>query len=135
MHRAFAEAEASGVQTFRAPKLAEAARQAYQGRNLVDGAKAVGAAAEELRKAERERVMQSIERAEFVLTVGEQAGAGLGEPSRLLQDAIVATKADEHRKALQLAGDAQAKAERGLGGRASVEIGGLRRGPAHLGGD
>src|SRR2546422_227947 len=135
IHRAFAEAEAFGVQTVRARKLAEAARQAYQERNLADVAKAVDAAAEELRKAERERVMQSIERAEFVLTVGEQAGADLGEPSRLLQDAIVATKADEHRKALQLAGDAQAKAERILGDRASEKIGALRGALPHLGDD
>src|SRR5207244_11308695 len=119
IHRAFAEAEAFGVQTVRARKLAEAARQAYQERNLADVGKAVDAAAEELRKAERERVMQSIERAEFVLTVGEQAGADLGEPSRPLQAGHVTTKAGEHRKALQAAGDAQAKAERILGDRAS----------------
>jgi len=135
LHRAFAEAEAFGVQTVRARKLAEAARQAYQERNLPDVAKAVDAAAAELRKAERERVMQSIERAEFVLTVGEQAGADLGEPSRLLQEAIVATKADEHRRALQLAGDAQTKAERILGDRASEKIGALRGALPHLGDD
>ncbi len=79
--------------------------------------------------------MQSIERAEFVLTVGEQAGADLGEPSRLLQEAIVATKADEHRRALQLAGDAQTKAERILGDRASEKIGALRGALPHLGDD
>jgi len=123
------------VQTVRARKLAEAARQAYQERNLADVAKAVDAAAEELRKAERERVMQSIERAEFVLTLGEQAGADLGEASRLLQDAIVATKADEHRKALQLAGDAQTKAERILVDRATEKIGALRGALPHLGDD
>src|SRR5256712_227102 len=76
MHRAFAETEAFGVQTVRARKLAEVARQAYQERNLADVAKAVDAAAEELRKAERERVMQSIERAEFVLT-GVDVGANV----------------------------------------------------------
>jgi hypothetical protein len=135
LHRAFAEAEAFGVQTVRPRKLAEAARQAYQERNLADVAKAVDASAEELRKAERERVMQSIERAEFVLTLGEQAGVDLGEPSRLLQEAIVATKADEHRKALQLAGDAQTKAERILGDRASEQIGALRGALPHLGDD
>src|SRR2546426_11891606 len=40
MHRAFAETEAFGVQTVRARKLAEVARQAYQERNLADVAKA-----------------------------------------------------------------------------------------------
>src|SRR3989454_410494 len=135
MHRAFAEAEAFGVQTVRARKLAEVARQAYQERNLADVAKAVDATAEELRKAERERVMQSIERAEFVLTLGEQAGADLADASRLLQEAIVATKADEHRKALQLAGDAQAKAERILSDRAGEKIVALRAALPHLGDD
>src|SRR3989454_350619 len=135
MHRAFAETEAFGVQTVRARKLAEVARQAYQERNLADVAKAVDAAAEELRKAERERVMQSIERAEFVLTLGEQAGADLADASRLLHEAIVATKADEHRRALQLAGDAQAKAERILSDRAGEKIVALRAALPHLGDD
>ncbi|TLZ84809.1 MAG: hypothetical protein E6K03_01100 [Methanobacteriota archaeon] len=135
MHRAFAETEAFGVQTVRARKLAEVARQAYQERNLADVAKAVDAAAEELRKAERERVMQSIERAEFVLTLGEQAGADLADASKLLHEAIVATKADEHRRALQLAGDAQAKAERILSDRAGEKIVALRAALPHLGDD
>src|SRR5256712_811511 len=108
LHRAFAEAEAFGVQTVRARKLAEAARQAYQERNLADIAKAIDAAAEELRKAERERVMQSIERAEFVLTVGEQAGADPGGPAPLPPDAIVATKADEQPTTVPPSGEAQA---------------------------
>src|SRR3989454_10161904 len=77
--------------------------------------------------------MQSIERAEFVLTLGEQAGADLADASRLLQEAIVATKADEHRKALQLAGDAQAKAERILSDRAGEKIVALRAALPHLG--
>jgi len=72
---------------------------------------------------------------EFVLTLGEQAGADLSEPSKLLQEAIFATKADEHRKALQLAGDAEAKAERILSERAAEMIAALRGSLPHLGDD
>src|SRR5947209_449185 len=57
------------------------------------------------------------------------------DASRLLQEAIVATKADEHRKALQLAGDAQAKAERILSDRAGEKIVALRAALPHLGDD
>src|SRR2546425_184289 len=89
VHRSFAEAEAFGVQTTRARKLAETARQAYQDRNLVDVEQAVDGAMDELRKTERERVMQSLERGEFVLTLAEQNGVDVSGPSKLLQDAIV----------------------------------------------
>src|SRR5207249_38244 len=47
----------------------------------------------------------------------------------------VATKADEHRKALQFAGDAQSKAERVLTDRAAEKIAALRGALPHLGDD
>ena len=133
LHRAFAEVEGFGVQTVRARKLSEAARQAYQERNPPEVEKAVEAAFDELRKAERERIMQSIEGAEFILTLGEQTGVDLAEASMLLQDAIVATKASEHRKALQLATEAQGKAERILSDHATFQITTLRKALPHLG--
>src|SRR5439155_330507 len=123
---------------------AQLAKQGFQAIQQAEFQRVVGViatsrekftAAEELRRAERERVMQSIERAEFVLTLGEQAGVDLSEPSRLLQEAIVATKADEHRKALQFAGDAQSKAERVLTDRAAEKIAALRGALPHLGAD
>lgn len=135
LHRAFAEAESLGVQTIRARKFSEVARQAYQDRNPEEVEKSLASATEELRKAERERVMQSLERVEFILTVGEQEGAELTEPSKLLQEAIVATKADEHRKALELATQAQTKAERVLSDRASLQITALRSSLTLLGDD
>src|SRR5207245_3563831 len=67
--------------------------------------------------------------------VGEQGGVGRSEPSRLHQEAIVATKADEHRRALQFAGDAQSKAERILTDRAAEKIAALRGALPHLGDD
>ena len=135
LYRAFVEAESHGVQTMRARKFAEVARQAYQDRNPGEVEQALESAHDELRKAERERVMQSIERAEFVLTLGEQHGVDLSGPSKLLQDAIVATKADEHRKALELASDAQTKAERILSDRATQQIAALRSSLALIGDD
>src|SRR5207253_2272786 len=72
LHRSFAEVEGFGVQTVRARKFSEAARQAYQERNPAEVEKAVQSAYDELRRAERERVLEAIERAEFILTLGEQ---------------------------------------------------------------
>src|SRR2546426_466636 len=52
-----------------------------------------------------------------------------------LHRAFAATEADEHRKALQLAGDAQARAERILSDRAGEKIVALRASLPHLGDD
>ena len=133
LHRSFAEVEGFGVQTVRARKLAEAARRAYQERNPPEVEKAIQAAFDELRRAERERVMEAIERAEFILTLGEQNGADLSEPSRLLQDAIVAAKADDYRHALDLAAGVQGNAGRILAERAAGQISALRTSLPHLG--
>src|SRR2546430_729123 len=133
LHRSFAEVEGFGVQTVRARKLAETARQAYQERNPAEVEKAVQSAFEELRRAERERVLEAIERAEFILTVGEQNGVDLSEPSKLLQEAIVATKADDYRHALNLAAVLQGKAERRLAEHAAGLISTLRTSLPYLG--
>src|SRR5438046_2639584 len=133
LHRSFAEVEGFGVQTLRARKLAEAARQAYQDRNPPEVEKAIQASFEELRRAERERVMEAIERTEFILTLGEQNGADLSEPSRSLQEAIVAVKADDYRRALDLAAAVQAKVGRILAERAAGQISSLRTALPHRG--
>ncbi len=135
LHRAFADTESFGVSTVRARQFAGVARQAYQDRNPTEVAKAVDQAFDELRRAERERVMQAIERAEFVLTLGEQNGADLSEPSKLLREAVVATKADEYRKALQLTADVQTKTEQVLTDQAAQRISALRSSLPHLGDD
>jgi len=135
LHRAFAEAEARGVDTKPARLLAERARDAYQGHDLAALERAVDSGHEELRKSEREQVMRTIERAEFVLTVGEQSGADLAEASKLLEDAIVATKANDHRRALDLVGQAQAKAEDALRAHAAERITVLRNAVPHVGDD
>jgi len=133
LQHSFAEVEGFGVQTVRARKFAEAARQAYQDRNPSEVEKAIQSAFDELKRAEREQVMQSLERAEFVLTLGEQNAADLSVPSKLLQDAIVATKGDEFRRALDIAARAQAGAERVLAEHAAKQISALRGSLPHLG--
>lgn len=133
LHRSFAEVEAFGVQTVRARKFAEVARQAYQDRNPPETEKAIESAFDELKRAERERVMQSIERAEFILTLGEQNAADVSAASKLLQDAIVATKGDDFRRALDLAAQTQSQAERVLAEHAAKQISTLRGSLPHLG--
>src|SRR5205809_12533 len=133
LHRSFAEVEGFGVQTVRARKFSEAARQAYQERNPAEVEKAVQSAFDELRRAERERVLEAIERAEFILTLGEQNAVDLSEPSKLLQEAIVATKSDDYRHALDLTTILQAKAERRLAELAARQISTLRTSLPHLG--
>ena len=133
LHRAFAEVETRGVDTKPARRLAEQARDAYQAHDLAALERAIDSAHEELRKSEREQVMRTIERAEFILTVGEQSGADLSGASKLLEDAIVATKANEHRRALDLVGQAQAKAEETLRTHISEGIAILRNAVPHVG--
>ena len=133
LHRAFAEAETRGVDTKSARRFAEKARDAYQAHDLAALQEAVDAAHEELRKSEREQVMRMIERAEFILTVGEQSGADLSGASKILEDAIVATKANEHRRALDLVGQAQAQAEETLRAHVAERVTALRNAVPHVG--
>ncbi len=133
LHRAFAEAEARAVDTKAARRLAEQARDAYQQHDLAGVENAVSAAHEELRKSEREQVLRTIERAEFVLTVGEQSGADVSEASRLLQEAIAATKANDHKRALDLVGQAEGKAESTVQAHFAERLAVLRNAVPHVG--
>ncbi len=135
LHRALAEAEARGVDTKAARRLTEQARDAYQSHDLVALAKDVDSAHEELRKSEREQVLRGIERAQFVLTVGEQGGADMSQASKLLEDAIVATKANEHGRALDLVAQVQAKAEEALHLQITDRVAVLRNAVPHVGDD
>src|SRR5438552_15682892 len=66
---------------------------------------------------------------------GEQNAVDLSEPSKLLQEAIVATKSDDYRHALDLTTILQAKAERRLAELAARQISTLRTSLPHLGDD
>src|SRR5438034_2942838 len=65
--------------------------------------------------------------------MGEQNAVDLSEPSKLLQEAIVATKSDDYRHALDLTTILQAKAERRLAELAARQISTLRTSLPHLG--
>jgi len=133
LHRAFAEAEAFGVPTKSARRVAEAARIAYQDHDLDRVEREIAAAQEELQKAEREHVMVAIEKVEFILTLGEQNGADLSEASKFLQEAILAAKGSEFRKALQATTQALTRAEADLRKHLADRITVLREALPHLG--
>lgn len=133
LHRAFAEAEGFGVSTTNARRFAEQAREAYQNRNPDVLDRSIASAFEELRKSEHERTMQAIEQAEFVLTLGERNESDLGEAQTFFEEAIVAAKAREYRKALDLAGKAAARADDGLRRRVADGTAVLRSVLPHLG--
>jgi len=135
LHRAFAEAEAFGVSTKSARKIAEQAREAYQNRDPAGLERAIASAFEELGRSEHERTMEIIEQSEFVLTLGERNGADLAGPSGILEEAIAAAKAQEYRKALDLAAKAQAAAEAAIQKRLEEGLAGLRGALPHLGDD
>jgi len=133
LHRAFAEAEARGVETAAARRQVERARDAYQQHDLAGLAAAVAAAGEELKKSEREQVTRAIEHAEFTLTVGEQHGADLTEASKLLEEAIVAAKADEVRRAFDLVGQVETKGEAAIQQHFAERLSALRNALPHVG--
>ncbi|HEY7589285.1 MAG TPA: hypothetical protein VIB49_11160 [Thermoplasmata archaeon] len=135
LHRAFAEAEARGASTVSARRGAERARVAYQKHDLDGVEREIEGAREELQKAEREQVMRVIEAAEFTLTMAEQNGIDVSDASKILQDAIVATKANEHRRALDLSSQAQGRAEDILRDHVVERVTVLKNALVHLGGE
>ena len=126
LHRAFAEADARGMDTGPARQLADQARKAYQERNPEGLERLIQAAFDILRKSEHEHAMRFVERAEAVLSLGERTGANLTEASRLLEKAILAAKSEDYRNALDLAGQAMSGAQAALGKRIGETITALR---------
>ena len=133
LHRDFAEAEGRGVSTAPARKAAERARDAYQRHDLDAMEVEIDAARDELRRAEREHVLRAIESAESLIALGERGGVRLEDASKILQDAIVATKANEARRGLDLVSQAQARAEDLLRKHVAERIAVLKNALAHLG--
>ncbi len=133
LHRAFAEADARAVDTAPARRLVGQAREAYQRHDLAGVEQAIDAAHEELRKSERDLVERAIERAEFVLSMGERNGVDLSEPSKLLQEAVVATKANNDRKALDLVVQVQTKTEAAVDAYVTSRVAGFRGAMPHVG--
>ncbi|MGQ0798288.1 MAG: hypothetical protein ACT4OI_10580 [Methanobacteriota archaeon] len=133
LHRSFAEAETLGVATAPARRLADDARVAYHNRDPDGLDRAITGAFEALARAEHEHTTRTIEQAEGVLSLGERNGADLGEASRLLEQAILATRAKDYRKALDLAGRATGQADAALATRVAETITALKEVLPHLG--
>ncbi len=133
LHRAFVEAEAHGVDTKPARRLVEKARDAYQQHDLAALNAAVIAAQDQLNQSEREQVTRAIEQAETLLSLGEQRGADVGEASRLLQDAILAAKANDPKRAFDLVGQAASTTEAAIQKNFSDRMSVLRNAVPHVG--
>ena len=133
LHRSFAEAEAHGVATAPARRLSDQARVAYRNRDPDGLDRAITGAFEALVRAEHEHTTHAIEQAEAVLSLGERNGADLGEASRFLEQAILATRAKDHRKALDLAGRAMGQADAALTKRVADTTTALKEVLPHLG--
>ena len=135
LHRAFAEAETFGVVTAGARRAADKAREAYQNRDPegLDGS--ITEAFDLLRTAERDRALQAIQDSESLLALGERNGTPLGDASKVLEEAIVAAKTEEYRKALDLTGRSRAAAEAAAAQHLADGVTALRGALPHLGDD
>ena len=82
MQRAFADAEVLGVDTSGAKRYMERARSMLENRDFRAAVETLRRSREELERAQSERAMEVVEKAEFLLTAGEKMGANLEESSR-----------------------------------------------------
>lgn len=135
LHRAFAEAEAHGVDTAGARRLADQGRQAYHERDQDGLERLIGSAFETLERAQGERAAQVIGQAEALLTLGERHGSDLAEASKVLEQSMLAARAKDHPKALDLAARSMTQAEEAIRQRAADMSTALRDVLPHLGDD
>lgn len=126
LHRALNEAEASGLATPGARRAAEQARDAYQRRASADFQHAIETAFAELRTAERGRVSEALQQAEDILHLSQKHGVDAGEAARIFEAADLAAKSGETRKALDLAAQAQSKADALITNHVADQIANLR---------
>src|SRR3989304_4326657 len=120
MTKAVAEAEARGASVETARRILDSVRNAIQERSL-RGARDLPVKA----RAEGERTREIVEKGESLLTSGERMGADLSEPSRTLEEAIVATKEKDYSQAMDLADRSRDLAEAAIQKRLRDGIAGL----------
>jgi hypothetical protein len=130
-----AEAEALGVAVGNARRHLERARQALQEKDFTLTRESVKKGLEELERAEYDRTMEIVEKTEFILTSGERLGADLSESSKALEDAILATKEKDYRRATELALKSRDLAEGALQKRLEDGLTGLKASLQFLGDD
>jgi len=123
--KAVAEAEARGASVETARRILDSVRNAIQERSLGGARDLLVKARAEVERTSYERAMEIVEKAEFLLTSGERMGADLSEPSRTLEEAIVATKEKDYSQATNLAGRSRDLAEAAIQKRLTDGIAGL----------
>src|SRR2546422_1839332 len=101
MQRSFADAEALGVDTTPAKRYLERARSLLGQRDFRAAVDMLRRSRDELERAQSERSMEVIEKAEFMLTSGEKLGANLEDSSRTLEEAVTAAKGKNFAKAME----------------------------------
>jgi hypothetical protein len=135
MQRILAEAERQGVNVTTGKRLLDRAGSAWQGRDISLAADLLQRSEEELERAQYDRAMEIMERAEFVLTVGERVRADVGDAGKLLEEAVVAAKEKDHAKAIAQAQRCRDMAETAMRDRLQESLTGLRATLEFLGED
>src|SRR2546427_8385553 len=131
--KSIAETETLGVAVGNARRHLERARQALQEKDFALTRESVKKGREELERAEYDRTMEIVEKTEFILTSGERLGADLTDSSKALEDAILATKEKDYRRATELALKSRDLAEGALQRRLDDGLTGLKASLQFLG--
>ena len=135
LQRAFADAEILGVDTSPARRLLDRARVALGQRDFRGAVDQLRRSHDELERAQSDRVMEVIEKAEFLLTAGEKMGATLQDASRALEEAITAGKGKNFSKAMEMATRSRELTERSIQRALNDSIQGLHSTLQFLGED
>ena len=133
--KAAAEAETFGVEVSSIRRLLDRARGALQDRDFNLARESLKKGREDLERTEYERTMDLVEKTEASLTAGERMGANLTEAHKALEDAILATKEKDYRRAMELSLRSQELAEGTLHKRLDDGLNGLRASLQFLGDD
>ncbi len=135
LSKAVAEAETLGVEVTTARRALDRSRTALQNKDFNLARDSVKEGREELERAGYQKTMQIVEKTEATLTSGERMGADLAQPHRILEDAILATKEKDYRRAMELALQSQGLAEAALRARLEDGLSGLKAAVQFLGED
>ncbi|HEV8594704.1 MAG TPA: hypothetical protein VGR51_04155 [Thermoplasmata archaeon] len=135
MQRSFADAEVLGIDTSPAKRYLERGRTLLAGRDFRGAVEQIRRSRDDLERAQSERAMEVIEKAEFMLTAGEKMGANLEEASRLLEESVTAAKGKTFAKAMELATRSRDLTERAVQKALNESIAGLHSSMQFLGED
>jgi hypothetical protein len=135
LQRTFADAEVLGVDTGPARRLLDRGRAALGQRDFRAAVDQLRRSHDELERAQSDRAMEIIEKAEFLLTAGEKMGASLQDASGALEEAITAGKGKNFAKAMEMAARSRELTERSIHRALADSIQGLHGSLQFLGDD